>query len=936
MVAHRTSAFRGRASEREALDRLLDNVRGGQSAVLAIRGEAGVGKSALLRYAARQASGFRLAEIAAVESEMELSFAGLHQLCSPMLAGLEAVPAPQQAALSVALGLSTGDPPDRFLVALAALGLLSEVAASRPLLCLVDDAQWLDGASSQVLGFIARRLLAESVAIVFAVRAPSGDRWLAGLPELTLEGLTEEDARALLASVVPGRLDERVRDRIVSETRGNPRALLDLPGTMSTAELAGGFALADHGGPPGRIEGEVLRRLDDLPEATQRLMLLAAADPAGDATLLWRAAVALGVEKEAVAAAAGEQLLEIGAGVRFSHPLARSAVYRMASLSDRARVHEALSEVTDPEVDPDRRAWHRAQATLSPDEEVATELEHSAGRAQARGGLPASAAFLDRAAGLTADPARRAQRALAAAQAKHQAGALEAALRLLAAAEAGPLDELGHARVDLLRAHIAHSQNHGGDAGALLLPAAKRLEPLDPGLARETYLDALWAAQFAGRPSGSGGLHEVAQAALAAPPRARVPRACDLLLDGWATTFVAGFAAGAPTLKRAVSAFRSDDISSEEALRWSPHAAIVALDLWDHDSFDLVAARHIQLARETGALTVLPVALSSRILAQALAGELLDATRLIEEVRTVIEAIDSPVPPYGPITVAGVRGREAELTRLIEAIPRPATSRGEDPAFAGAHHARALLCNGLGRYQEALTSAMATQLPGAERMTMSKLALVELIEAAARTGNAAQASSALRRLSEITSASGSDWALGIEARSRALLSHGELAERLYREAIDRLSRTRVRVELARARLLYGEWLRRENRRVDAREQLRIAREMLDTMGVEGFADRARRELLATGEKVRKRREDTRDDLTPQEERIASLARDGRTNPEIGAELYLSPRTVEWHLKKVFTKLGINSRKGLHGSLPSRDGGTTLAQPRVTGPPPRYV
>ncbi|MEA2129926.1 MAG: hypothetical protein QOJ85_2817, partial [Solirubrobacteraceae bacterium] len=513
---------------------MLAAARAGQSSVVVLRGEAGVGKTALLEFAGERASGFRVARAAGVESEMELAFAGLQQLCAPMLARLDHLPRPQRDALRLAFALSEGAPPARFLVALAVLSLLSDVAEERPLVCLVDDVQWLDRASAQALAFVARRLLAESIALVFAVRASSEEQELLGLPELTVDGLRNGDARALLASVIRGPLDERVRDRIVAEARGNPLALLELPRALTPAELAGGFARPGALPLSGPIEYSFRRRLAALPAKTQRLLLLAAAEPVGDSVLVWRAADRLGIGVEAVDAAETAGLCEFGARVRFRHPLVRSAVYRAASPEDRRVMHRALAEATDADIDPDRRAWHRAQAAPGPDEDVAADLERSAGRAQARGGLAAAAAFLEQAAALTPGSARRAERALAAAQAKHQAGAPDAALGLLAAAQAGPLDELQRARVDLLRGQIAFAVNRGRDAPPLLLAAAKRLEPLDVGLARETYLDALWAAMFVGNLADGGGLPEVARAARGAPPASQPARAADLLLDGLA------------------------------------------------------------------------------------------------------------------------------------------------------------------------------------------------------------------------------------------------------------------------------------------------------------------------------------------------------------------------------------------------------------------
>jgi DNA-binding CsgD family transcriptional regulator len=916
MAAPRAPRLLGRASEREALDGLLTAARGDHSAVLVVRGEAGIGKTELLRYAARQASGFRVAQTAGVEAEMELPFAAVHQLCAPILDRLDALPGPQQAALRVALGLSSGDAPDRFLVALAVLSLLSAVAEERPLLCLVDDAQWLDAASGQVLGFVARRLLAESVAMVVAVREPGAGREFDGLPELPLGGLDENCARALLASAIPGRLDERVRDRIVGESRGNPLALLELPRRTSTAELAGGFELPGAVDLPGHLEDHYLELVGELPEATQRLMLLAAADPLGDATLVWRATQRLGIATGALAPAEEAELLEIGARVRFRHPLVRSAVYRAASLGDRRRVHEALAEVSDPKVDADRRAWHRALAASGLDEDVAAELEHSAGRAQLRGGVAAAAAFLERAASLTADPALRARRALAAAQAKHQAGAPEAALALLASVRAGPLDRLQCAQRDVLRAEITFTTNRGRDAPALLLAAAKQLEPLDVTLARETYLEALMAAQFAGR-LGGGAVVEVARAARTAPP-APSPRAADMLLDGMAVMITEGHRFAAPHFRQALHAFRHGNVDANGGFRWLWLAQEAAIEMWDDAGLYELAALEVQLVREAGALSVLPDALNASIYAHLLAGELAAGAALIDEVKIATEATGRELAPYGPVFLEALRGREPELSALIDASLDELMARGEGLFLSTAQWVTALLHNGLGRYETALAAAQQLIEPPRKLDATVNWVLPELVEAAVRTGHAKAARDAVAQLSAMTRASGADWGLGLEARSRALISGPAAAEPLYREAIERLGRTRWRGEHARAHLLYGEWLRREGRRRDARAQLRTAHPMFTELGMEAFGERARRELQATGETVRRRETETRGELTAQEGQIARLARDGLSNPEIGARLFLSPRTVEWHLRKVFSKLGIRSRRELAGALSTSD------------------
>ena len=898
----------GRRAEREVLDRLLEAVRGGQSRVLVVSGEPGVGKTALLQSVIQSAAGFRVARAVGVESEMELAFAALQQLCAPMLHRLDRLPAPQQEALGVAFGLRTGSAPDRFLVGLAVLSLLAEAAEERPLVCVVDDAQWLDLASAQALVFVARRLLAESIALVMATRDPSDE--LKGFPWLVVEGLRNGDARALLGSVLGVPLDDRVRERIVAETRGNPLALLELPRGLTAAELAGGFGLPDAPGLSGRIEDSFQRRVARLPADTRRLLLVAAAEPVGDPVLLWRAAGQLGIGLQAASETDG--LLAIGASVTFRHPLVRSAVYRAASPQERQAVHRALADATDSEVDSDRRAWHLAQATPGFDEDVAAALERSAGDAQARGGLAAAAAFLERAAVLTPEPSRRAERALAAARAKHQAGAFDAALRLTAIAESGPLDELQHAQVDLLRGQIALS--HGSDAPPLLLKAAKRFEPLDQRLARETYLDALTAAFSPGMLASDETILETARAARAAPPSPQPPRASDLLLDGLALLITDGYAAGTPTLRRAVNAFRREDVSEGDGRRWLSLAARLAAFVWDDEAFDVLSARFVQLARDAGALSVLPLALATRSAVRLFAGELAVAFSLLDEVAAVNEATGARLAPYVGLAHVTFQGREAEATPLIEAATSELVRRGDGQGLRFMHWVTAVLDNGLGRYEEALAAA---QQAGEDTYASwwRDWGLVELIEAAARSGKPELAVDALGRLSQATAASGTDWALGLEARCRALLTEGEAAERLYRQAIEALGRTRVRVELARARLLYGEWLRRERRGLDAREQLRTAHTLFTEFGMEAFAERARIELEATGEHARKRTVETLDDLTPQEAQISRLAADGATNQEIAAQMFISPNTVDYHLRKAFRKLGVKSRHQLKQHLP---------------------
>jgi DNA-binding CsgD family transcriptional regulator/tetratricopeptide (TPR) repeat protein len=904
----------GRRSECAALDELVANVRTGQSGALVLRGEAGVGKTALLEYLMQHASGCTAARAAGTESEMELAYAGLQQLCAPFLDRLARLPGPQRDALGTAFGLRDGDSPDRFLVGLAALSLLSTVAEERPLVCVVDDAQWLDAASAQALVFVARRLGAESVGLVLAVRRPSGDRYLEGLPELMVGGLDDRDAHELLATVVTGPLDDRVRDRIVAETRGNPLALLELPRGLTLAELAGGFGLSDGPALSGRIEQSFRERLAPLPAPTRLLLLVAAAEPVGDPVLVWRAAAELGIGPNAAAPLAGAGLIDFGAQVRFSHPLVRSAVKAAAAPEERHRVHRALAEATDADVDPDRRAWHLAHATAGLDEDVAAELERSAGRARARGGMAAGAAFHERAVELTPDPRRRSQRALVAARSKHQAGANDAALRLLAIAQAGPLDELEQARAQLLHAQVTFAMTRGRDAPPLLLEAARRLEPLDPTLARETYLDAFAAAFTADRLVRGGDAREVAAAVLAADWEPAT-RACDLLLDGLALLTREGYAAAVPALKVALRAFRDERLSEEDELRWLGLASQIARALADDAAWDELTARHLDLARRTGAFSVLPAALTDRMVVELSSGRFGMATSLAAEADAVVEATGNQPALRTSIMLANWRGGDAEALSLIEARRQEVLQRGEGLWVVADEWGSAQRYNGLGRYEDALDAA---ERAAADQrgLAQSIWVLAELIEAAVRSGQTERAADPLAQLGELAHAAGTDWALGTHARGAALLAEGATAERHYREAIERLSRIHMRGSqtLARAHLLYGEWLRREHRRVDAREQLRVAHTMLADMGADAFAERARRELQATGETVRKRTVDTLDELTPQEAQVARLAAAGQTNTEIGAQLFLSPRTVEWHLSKVFGKLGINSRKELRSAM----------------------
>ena len=906
----------GRAEECAALDRLLADASGGASRVVVLRGEAGVGKSALLGYVSSRATGWKAVSAAGIESEAKLPFSGLHQLLTPVLEGLGELPAPQRAALETVFGLSAGPSPDRFLIAIAALTMLAEAAERQPLLCVIDDAHRLDEASAQILGFVARRLLDERIAIVCAARIEPASRAFAGLPELIVSGLAASDARALLLENIHGPMDTAVCDQIVSESHGNPLALIELPRALDLSDLAGGF-----GFPVGRTVAATPEQshscLPPTLSADARLLLVvAAADPSGNPLLLRRASQALGLELGLLDAAVHAGLVTVGRRIEFANLLVRMDVYSSATTDERQRIHLALADATNRERDPDRAAWHRACGTSGPDEDVASDLERHAGRAEARAGLAATAAFLRRAAALTADPLRRFDRGLKAAQASLDVGAVEAALELAVAVEGDTLDGLQRARVGVVRGRVASVAGPARDAPELLLTAARQLETVDSALSRETYLDAWVAALLAGRSATAGTHFEISRAARAAIPRARrTSLRCpsDLLLDSLSTLIIEGRAAATPRLKQAAAAFA--EASVEENFGWGWLAAMPSSLLWDEESWHSIEARQVHRAREVGALARLPIDLTALALLLAWRGDFEGAASAISEADAVTGTTGVPLLPSGAMLLAALRGREGEVAPLVDWATVQATVAGQGLAAQFGRWVTAILCNGLSRYDDALVAAQDACDDDYE-LFLSSWALPELIEASVMSRKEGLGRVALERLTQATTAAGTDWALGIEARCRALLSEGQQTDLLYQDAIDRLGRTHIRTELARAHLLYGEWLRREGRRLDARQHLRTAHESFIGIGMEAFAERTRRELVGTGEKIRRRRAETRDDLTPQEEQIARLAREGLSNPEIGARLFISARTVEWHLRKVFTKLGINSRRQLRAALPS--------------------
>jgi DNA-binding CsgD family transcriptional regulator len=902
-----SSELLGRQSESQILNRIISAARVGHGGTIVVCGEPGIGKSSLLDHAMDSATGFQVLRAVGNEAEKELPFAAAQQLCASSLATLQELPAPHRDALGVAFGHVSGSAPDRLFVGLALLGLLSQQASKGPVLCVIDDAQWLDRESAQAFAIAARRLGSEHIAFLFGARTVPSD--FNGLPCLPVFGLGQSEARVLLRSALPDPFDEHVFERILAETRGNPLALLELPRGLTPAELAGGFALPSSVPMAGRIEASFQRRIAKLPTSSRRLLLIAAVEPTGDPALMWRAAQSLGVDESAGSEFEANGLVEMAPRVIFRHPLVRSAIYEVSTPAERRSAHKALAGATDAGVDPDRRAWHLAQSAWHPDDEIANDLEASADRAQARGGFAAAAAFLERAAELTADSTHRVGRTLAAAEAKRQAGALEAALELVARAEQGPLDAYQSAQLEALRGRVSFASQRGRDAPRLLLAAAQHLELHDPVQARATYLDAITAALFAGNLAEGGHAREVARAVLAAPQPPEPLGGTDLLLRGLALLVAEGPGAGTSVSKRALDAFRGDAISTEERLRWTWLAGRTAAFIWDYDTWDTLSRRQVEAARAAGALSVLPLTLSTTAGVRLFAGRLAEAESLFEQAEAVADATDTRTAQYAAVLLAAFRGSEPKARALLDAAVVDFSSRGEGMGVTLTKCAEAALYNGLARYEEAFLAAE-VGLEDPNELWFWPWVAVELTEAASRTGRSAAATAAFERLCESTSASGTAWAAAVEDRCRALVSEGELVEKLYRSAIDRLAPTVLRLDLARTHLLLGEWLRRESRPADAREELRVAYRLFTEFGSESFAERARVELRATGERMRKGTPNSSGRLTPQEARAARLVAQGCTNVEIAAQMFISPSTVEYHLHKVFRKLGIRSRTQL--------------------------
>lgn len=904
----------GRHREQRALVELLDATRQGRSSVLVLRGEAGIGKTALLTDLIANASDFRVIQLSGSELELELAYAGVQQLCTPLMGLIDRLPEPQADALQVALGLKRGEAPDRLLVGLAVLTLLCEAGRESPVLCVIDDSQWVDSASVQALAFVARRLVVDPVAMVFATRVSGAEPALAGQPELALRGLADQDARSLLTTMVPGRLDEQVRETVLAEAAGNPLALLELQKALTREELAGGYGLPNATSTQTQIERTFVGQFRELPADTKTLLLVAAAEPAGRQEWLWAAADRLGIGAAAASPAEVGGLIAAEGGVRFRHPLIRTAVYRSSTAAERRRAHAALAaSITGPAAE-DHRAWHGAHAADAPDAQIADQLEQSAERALARGGISAAASFLEHAAKLTPNSTERARRALDAAMANLDAGMPDAAVRLVAAAHDATDDELVAARCELIRAKTAFAASRGVDAPPLLLAAAKRMERLDPLESRKAYLGALLASILVGRMSTErhSSAPFVAEAAGNAPPAPDPPRVVDLLLDGLVVRLTDGYAPAAGLLQAAIREYLLERDAGADNARWHDLTARVCLDLFDQDAYNFLTARQVEELRAAGALTMLPVALATYAGICVTAGKFEQAAALLDEAAAIITATGAPVRSAIKTYLAACRGQEQLCLDGVRETVDGASSRGEGYDVSVALYAAAILHHGLGQYQEALDAAAS----GARHddLGMCGYLLTELVEAATRCKERKVAAEALHRLVERTKASGTHTALGLAARCTALVSDGSVADAAYQEAIAHLQRSPTVVYLARTHLVYGEWLRREKRRADARTQLRIAHEMFVQMGADGFAGRARRELTATGETVYMHPTGVTADLTTQESHIARLARDGYTNAEIAGLLFISPRTVEWHLGKIFAKLGVTSRRELRDAL----------------------
>jgi DNA-binding CsgD family transcriptional regulator len=903
----------GRSADCGVLDDLVEAIRGGLSRSLVIAGEPGIGKTSLLRYAARAAVGVRMVSIAGVESELRLGFAALHRMLVPYLGRIGALPAPQRDALGSAFGLSDGPPADRFLAGLGVLSLLADAAAEQPLIWLVDDAQWLDRDSLEVLGFVGRRLYADSIGLLFGVREPSpGLTALDGLPTRRLGGLDPAAARALLAAAISGSVNARVAARIIAETGGNPLGLREVAALLTSDQLAGRSPLPRRLLVGRRMQGHFLRQVKMLPPATGSLLLLASAASGDDPAALWRAAALLDLGPDAADPAVAQDIISLDPQVAFRHPLIRSAVYEGARSADRCRVHDAWASIAGRDGYPDQAAWHRAAAAVVPDEDVAAGLERSAERAERRGGYAAQATFLARAAELTPDAQHHAVRPFAAARAHLAAGDGTLAEALLDQA-APRLDAAGmHVAALRLRASIAVFFSRHKDAPAILLDAIAAAGPPDLPLIRAMLFEAMQAALVARQYTTGTALAEVAHAALRTP--AQTATGTDLLLDGFAIRTAVGYSPAVPLLRAAVAALFTGERPPQAGIPATILGWFAADDLWDEQLRQEMLRRAEAAQRRHGALGALRITLAGLTTGEVWAGRPAEAEACYLEAAEISASMGVPAPATTGVLLElrAWQGREQESRALAEMTAQWGQQRGAAILEVFAWMGLTVLELGLGRYAEALGWGL--RIYDDDPPGFGSRILPEIVEAGGRGGDHPAAHAALGRLTDRATASGTPWALGMLARSRALLARDADAEAFYREAIAHLAGTSVRTELARAHLLYGEWLRRQKRRKDARAQLRAACGMFDAMGAAAYAGRTRAELLATGGSPRQPAERAGPDLTPQEAQVSRLAAAGATNAEIATHLFVTTSTVEYHLAKVFRKLGITSRRQLATAL----------------------